>query len=186
MKKIISLILCIIFVFSFVACKEEKESNETVKRYHIEIDRYVEAGRLDNFDLKVGDPIDVAMQKLQATLDDHGDSNYSEYEIGDYTIMTDGVITCFYKTEDAASGITHIVAVEEAFGFKNLESIKTVRDALKSLGYTASEREPILGELFFMPVSEREGATILSYNIGENHLTFVFKENELSHIMIYN
>ena len=51
MKKALSLILCIMFVFSFTACKKKEENKTTSTPTHgVDVKKYVDAGFVVNTD----------------------------------------------------------------------------------------------------------------------------------------
>ena len=180
MKRIFSLILCIVFVLSLTACGKNSGNKSD---HSVDIEYYAKLGQIFDLEYKLGSNIEDTKNKLSETVDDHGESNYFDYESGDYTVMTDGTVCCCYKTEDKDSGITHIVKYGEAYGF-NIGAVSTqVRDTMSDMGYTATEREAKQGELFFLPSSAN--ITILEYEIKETVILFVFQEHALSATVIY-
>ncbi len=180
MKKILSLVLCLIFVFSLTACG----NNSGGKGNHsVDIEYYAKMGKISDIDYKLGASVDDAKTTLEQTSDDHGESNYFDYTSGDYTVMTDGSVCVCYKTEDKNDGITHIVKYGDAYGFTVGAVSTQVRDAMSNMGFNATEREAKSGELFFLPASA--GVTVLEYKIKENTVLFVFQEHALSAAVIY-
>lgn len=179
MKKIICLILCMIFVFSLTACGKE---NDKKTNHSVDIEYYAKHGQINDIKLKIGDKVESTKTLLSDTTDDHGESNYFDYESGEYTVMTDGTICACYKTEDASAGITHIVKYGSAYGF-NVGAVSTqIRDVMSGMGYEASEREAMRSELFFLPSATN--MTVLEYKIKENTVLFVFQEHALSATVI--
>ena len=181
MKKILSLILCMIFVFSFTACANNSHSD---RDHSVDVEYYGKLGQINDVPYKLGDGIDETYDVIStATLDDEGEYLYYEYESGNYTVMTDGTVCCCYKTQDKSKGITHIVKYGDAYGF-TVGTISTqVRDTMSEMGYDATEREAKSGELFFLPAST--GVTVLEYQIKENTVLFVFQQNALGATVIY-
>ena len=180
MKKILCLVLCVVFAFSLAACGEE---NDKKSNHSVDIEYYVSLGQINDLKYKLGDSVDSAVESLEATLDDHGESNYFDYQSGEYTIMTDGSVCCCYKTDDESAGITHIVKYGDAYGFTVGAVSTQVRDTMSNMGYESQEREAKSGELFFLPASA--GITVLEYQIKENTVLFVFQEHALSATVIY-
>ena len=180
MKKILSLVLCVVFVLSLSACG----GNGGKKSDHsIDIEYYAKLGQISDLEYKLGDDIEETKTALSEKLDDHGEPMYFDYTSGDYTIMTDGEVCGCYKTEDTDSGITHIVKYGDAYGF-TVGAISTdVRDTMSDMGFDTQEREAEKGEVFFLPASA--GITVLEYKIKENTLLFVFQEHALSATVIY-
>ena len=179
MKKIISLILCIIFVFSLTACGKNASKNSS---HSVDIEYYAKIGQINDVAYKLGDDIADVKTALSETTDDHGESNYFDYESGDYAIMTDGAVCACYKTEDESAGITHVVKYGDAYGFTVGDMSTQIRDVMTELGYTASEREAKKSDLFFLPSSA--DMTVLEYQIKDTTLLFVFQEHALSATVI--
>ena len=180
MKKILCLVLCIIFALSLTSCGKNLRGKS---KHSVDIEYYAKLGQISNLQYKLGDSIEDAKIALSKTEDDHGESNYFEYESGEYTVMTDGIACCCYKTDDKDSGITHIVKYGDAYGF-NIGAVSTqVRDIMSEMGFDATEREAKSGELFFLPASA--GTTVLQYQIKENTVLFVVQEHALSATVIY-
>ncbi len=179
MKKILCLVLCLIFVLSLAACGEDsdKKSNHSV-----DILYYARIGQINDLEYKLGDGVKQTQDLLNKTEDDHGESNYFDYESGDYTIMTDGAVCACYKTDDESAGITHIVKYGDAYGFTVGAVSNQIRDTMSELGYTATERGAKSGELFFLPAGA--DMTVLEYKIDSNIVLFVFQEHALSATVI--
>lgn len=180
MKKLLCLVLCIVFTLSLAACggKTGNKSN-----HKIDIEYYAGLGQISDLDYKLGDSIADAKTGLSVLVDDHGDPMYFDYPSSDYTVMTDGSSCCCYLTADEAGGITHIVKYGGAYGF-NIGAVSTaVRDTMSDMGYTATEREAKDGELFFLPSSAN--ITVLEYAIKEHTILFVFQDHALSAAVIY-
>lgn len=180
MKRFLSLILCIIFVLSLVACDKSSGGKND---HSIDVEYYAKLGQISDLNYKLDDSIENAKNKLSETTDDHGESLYFDYTSGDYTVMTDGSVCCCYKTDDETSGITHIVKYGGAYGF-NVGAVSTqVRDTMSEMGYDTEEREAKSGELFFLPAAAN--MTVLEYEIENNTVLFVFQEHALSATVIY-
>lgn len=179
MKKILSLVLCIVFVFSLTACGNNSNSGSD---HSVDIEYYAKMGKISDIDYILGADIDDAKTALLQTVDEDGESLYFDYTSGDYTVMSDGSVCCCYKTDTASEGITHIVKYGDAYGF-NIGSVSTqVRDTMSDMGFDATERDAKQGELFFLP----SGAdmTVLEYEIKDTTVLFVFQEHALSATVI--
>ena len=175
MKKFISLVLCLIFVFSFTACAEEEKASE--QKHTVDIEYYAKLGQISDLEYKLGDNTEDTKELLNKTTDDHGETNYFDYESGEYTIMTDGNVYCCYKTENEDAGITHIVKSGDAYGFTVGAVSTQVRDAMKTLGFDATERKAERSEIFFLPAGA--DMTVLEYKLGDTTVLFVFQQNAL-------
>lgn len=184
MKKILSLVLCIVFMFCLTACGKSSGKSD----HDIDIKYYASLGQINDVEYKLGGDVDSAQQTLSAdienSVDEHGHEKfYYDYQSGDYSVLTDGAVCCCYKTESKADGITHIVKYGGAYGFNQGAVSTQVSDTMSSLGYEANEREAKSGELFFMPAGA--GFTVLEYKIKDNTVLFVFQEHALSATVIY-
>lgn len=179
MKKILCLVLCIVFVFLFAACgKDGAQKTE----HSIDIEYYAKLGQINDLEYKLGDSVEKTKSQLNQTTDDHGESNYYDYPSGDYTIMTDGAVCACYKTDDESAGITHIVKYGDAYGFTVGDVSTQIRDIMSDIGYEATEREAKREDIFFLPAGA--DMTVLEYKINDTNLLFVFQEHALSATVI--
>ena len=180
MKKILYLVLCIIFIFSLTACGNNSGGND----HSVDVEYYAKLGQINDVDYRLGDDVDETKSVIStATVGDEGEYLYYDYQSGDYTIMTDGTVCCCYKTNDKSEGITYIVKYGDAYGF-NVGAVSTqIRNTMSNMGYETEEREAKSGELFFLPASS--GITVLEYQIKGNTVLFVFQEHALSAAVIY-
>lgn len=179
MKKILSAVLCLIMVLPLIACSQTK--NNKVK-HDVDIEYYAKIGKISDVDYKIGEDVADVKSTLEQTVDDHGESNYFDYESGEYTVMTDGAVCACYKTADESIGITHIVKYGDAYGFSVGAVSTQVRDVMSAAGYDSAEREAKKGELFFLPAGA--DMTVLEYKIKNYTLLFVFQEHALSATVI--
>lgn len=182
MKRILSLMLCIGFIFCLAACG----NNSDKANHNIDIKYYANLGQINDIEYKLGGDVDAAQQALSAdteNLEDEHEKFYYDYQSGDYTVLTDGAVCCCYKTESKADGITHIVKYGGAYGFNSGAVSTQVSDTMSSFGYESKEREAKSGELFFMPASA--GFTVLEYKIKDTTVLFVFEEHALGATVIY-
>ncbi len=179
MKKVISLILCVVFVLSLSACGKDGDKKST---HSVDIEYYAKLGQISDLEYKLGDSIENTKTLLDETVDHHGESNYFDYPSGEYTVMTDGTVCACYKTEDKDAGISHIVKYGDAYGFKAGDVSTQIRDIMSDMGYDADEREAKQGELFFMPAAA--DMTVLEYQIKDVSVLFVFQEHALGATVI--
>lgn len=184
-KKLLSFILCVIFMLSLTACGDKTENTD---EHSIDIKYYTNLGQINDVQYKLGGDVDSAQGSLSAdeenSADEHGHEKfYYDYESGDYTVLTDGSVCCCYKTDSKDDGITHIVKYGGAYGFNQGAVSTQVRDTMSDMGYEAEEREAKSGELFFLPSSDL--FTVLEYKIDNTTVLFVFQEHALSATVIY-
>ena len=179
MKKILCLVLCMVFVFSLAACSEESEEKGS---HSVDVEYYANLGQINGVAYKLGDSVQETKTALEETVDDHGESNYFDYLSGEYTIMSDGAIYCCYKTEDESAGLTHVITTGDAYGFTAGAVSVEVRDIMSSIGFDAKERDAKRSEIFFLPAGAQ--MTVLEYKIQNNTLLFVFQEHYLAATVI--
>ncbi len=175
MKKLLTFILALTFIFSLTACKD-KEPEQNPGGNTVNIESAAKEGMITEIDYKLGDDVDSTKKAMQAILNDEGESAYFEIEMGDYTVMTAGSVKCCYKTADKSVGLTHIVGLEDAFGFLDDTMITTAKSTLTGMGYEVKERDARDGEFFFLPNGEY---TVLEYKVEDNTVLFVFTNGEL-------
>ncbi len=179
MKKFLCLILCVIFTLSLTACGKDNNKNSN---HDIDVEYYAKMGKISGVDYKIGADVDDVKATLELTVDDHDESNYFDYESGEYTVMTDGSVCACYKTDDKSSGITHVVKYGDVYGFSAGAVSTLVRDTMSDTGFDATEREAKIGELFFLPAGA--DMTVLEYKIKDYTVLFVFQEHALSAAVI--
>ncbi len=191
MKKILSLVLCMIFVLSLTACGGENTKKE---KHNIDVQYYAKLGQINDVDYKLGDDVDKTLKSLSAEyskyqngegeFDEEAEAFYYDFESGKYTVMTDGNVSCAYVTDDKKSGITHIVKFGDVYGFNTGTVSTKLRDTMAAAGFEATERNAKSGELFFLPGSANMDMTVLEYKFKENTVLFVFQEHALSAAVI--
>ena len=191
MKKFLSLILCFVFVLSLSACGAKSgKINDGV-----DIKHYAKLGQIKDVEYKLGGDVDEAKQKLsekylsfangEGELSEENEAFYVDFESGDYTIMTDGVVSCCYLTDKKDEGITHVIKNGDAYGFEIGALSTQVRDTMSKSGYNATIRDAQKSELFFVPGSANMNMTVLEYAFDENKVLFVFQDNALCATVIY-
>ncbi len=179
MKKLLCVVLCFIFVFSFAACGKKDKEGEL----EVDVEYYAKLGQISGVDYTLKGDVDDAKKSLESAESDHDHTVFSEYPSGKYTVMTDGNVACCYETDKKESGITHIVKYGDAYGFYQGAISTQVRDTMADLGFDATERDAEKSELFFLPGSA--GLTVLEYKIKDSTVLFVFAEHALSAAVIY-
>lgn len=182
MKKVLSFVLVLSFLLCLGGCGK-KDTGKT--ELSVDIKYYADLGQINNIDFKLGDDADTVKDTLNNE-EEHTDDDdffYYDYETADFTVMTNGTVSCCYKTDNKDDGITHIVSFGDAYGFSHGSVSSEVQSTMANLGYKAEERSAEKGELFFLPSSST--LTVLQYDFEKNTVLFVFEENALSATLIY-
>ncbi|MBR3299936.1 MAG: hypothetical protein IKI68_00455 [Clostridia bacterium] len=180
MKKLICLTVCMLLIFSFAGCKEEKpeESHPTLQTEAsgVDIEKYVKSGKIPEVEFSLGDDVDTVKSAI-AEKDTEG--LFQVIEGDDYTIITTpDEVNLVYETEKKEEGIKYIVSLGTSYGFANDVDPNTVSLVMKEKGYKASLKtipEKLTG---FFPGSE--GLDCLNYEISGYSLNFVFENNYLT------
>ncbi len=180
MKKIISLLLAILFVVSFAGCKSDNKKEETKG---LDIEYYAKLGQIPEceFGLKTN-PEDI-IDKYDTT-EESGEevSNFSKIE-GEKTVLLDtGDANYYYQKKNKDMGIGYIISYDGGYGFKSGDISVEIKDAFADYDY--SEETADADELFFMYLPENN--SILRYTFGDNTVIFLFEDNALCATVIYS
>lgn len=176
MKKIICLLLCISFFFTFSACKEEKD---VIKLNSVE--EFATEGKIPECDYALGDDPEIIKSDFSKLAEDNEENYYFFDEEIDYSVIDNGVNKFFYKTNEKYKGVSYIVIFDEAYGF----SIGTTVENLKKemTGIQFSEEKLNEENTFFMK-TKREGK-VLKYKFSNNTVMFIFDGGRLCATAIY-
>jgi len=194
MKKIVSIILCFVFIFGLAACGKEKVSNNS----NIDLEYYAKLGKMPETDFTLGDDIDEVIKKLtdkqeqfdnehEEDLDHSHDHNQADFIFnvteGKKNVLIDnGAINYYYNKDNKKNGISFIVNYDTAFEFEIGTLISEVEENLT--GYELTEEEPNEEEIFF--VSYITDASVLKTRINDVAIIFVFQENMLFATAMYD
>ena len=193
MKKIIALILCLIFVFSFAGCKKTEKSSAT-----IDIEYYANLGKMPEIEFSLGSDPKTVKEKLEENYDkyletekDNDDHNhdhdataitFNEIEGKKNVLLSNGVTNYYYVKEKEDEGIAYIVNKDRSFDFELGTSIIDVKTALGDTKYNETE---VTEENAFFATAVTDG-TLLEIVCGDIVTLFVFQENELYATAMYN
>lgn len=179
MKKIISLLLVLVFMFSLTACGEKKEKNEG----EIDLEYYANLGEMPECEYKLGADADEVHDALYdyAQNADSEELMFNEYEKDGVSGVEDGIFSYFYEDDKKSDGIAYIVSYNKAYNFDLGEVILNIKEKVGNL--ECSEEELNEENAFFL-YGIPEG-TALKYEFKENTIMFFFQENELFATAIY-
>ena len=194
MKKLLALVLCFVFVFSFAACgeKEDKKSDRVDLQY------YAKLGKIPELSYTLGSDCDKVKKELSDIYEeylandphntpDHDHDHYAEdtyfevVEKDDYVFLNSGNKYFFYKNDEKKNGISYIVTFGDAFGFKMGDFIYEIKNALPNVEF--KEETITEGKLFFDEYLT-DGTTLTAEFDGVS-IMFVFLEGELYGTAMY-
>lgn len=197
MKKIISILMALVFVFSFAACGGKTKDTSSVIDKGNEIKALLENGKLDGVDFPLGTDNKVIREHYEDLIDALESAHSSQgghihtgeevmFEVmeGSKTITMDaGNTKFFYEKAKKNNGISVICTFKDVYGFVVGETTKNeIEESLASLnGKTVIATED---DLYFLSVVSK--AIILRYSVGDFQLDFYFSDNTLIAAVIMN
>lgn len=179
MKKLISLFLCIIFVFTLTACKDKDVENTSS---NVDIEYYVNLGSMPEVEYSLGTDPEIIKEELSKKSESSEEDFVYDVIEGEKNVLIDNGTFCYYyKKKDAKSGINYIVNYDTAFEVEIGSVILDVKNTFSNVEFT---EEPLNEENAFFVFGAQEG-TVLKAEFDENTVLFVFVENALSATAIY-
>lgn len=195
MKKIISLLLFVVFVLTFSACEKDKENGIEpidLEFYATELCKFPEG------EYALGANVDNVIKELTAkdkqiaenTVEDKDHSHthdeqqfYFEVQEGKKNVLIDNGNLCYYYNKNNKDkGISYIVNYDTAFGLEVGTVILEVKKALKNVSFT---EEPLTDENAFFASYVING-TVLKAKFEGTVVLFILQENELFATAMYN
>jgi len=171
MKKLLSLLLVCVFVFSFTACGEKKEEE---KQGTLDIEYYAKSGQMPECDYTLGSNVEDVKSQLSRKSEE-SEAVYNVTEGENNVLIESGTFSYYYKKAKPEEGIGCIVNYGKAYGFENGTVIVEVKEAIKGCEYT---EEALNEENAFFMFGAADG-TVLKCTADGNTVIFVFKENAL-------
>ncbi len=183
MKKIVSILLSAVILFSFAACGKEKAESSTPS---VDLEYYAKLGSIPDCPYKLGQDIEELKSALETaekeTVEAGGDYVYQVTE-GELSVqINNGSYIYYYEKDKEVAGISYIAALDSAFGFDSGESILSVKDALAGIEYT--EEDATSDNVFFM--LGFSGGKLLKYTFDNITIIFVFSDSMLTAAAIYD
>ena len=183
MKRIISLVLSIVFVLGLCGCKTGKNKGEN----GVDIEYYANLGQIPENDVVVG----TTYEELIAVLDKRGaeaekngeDYGYNEFEGESNVLISEGPYDYYYKKADSKKEIGYIISYGTAFGFEKDEVILNVENALKEYDYTKDNANEQNAFFYFGDYSKAE---VIKVNFKKSTIIFLFEESVLTATAIYS
>lgn len=186
MKRIASILLCLLMVFTFAACSKNAGS---VSDHDIDIEYYAKLGKIPECEFALGSEIEELKREMQEHLSvvESGDHNHGEFAYtfieGEKTALIDcGNYRYYYYKNAKDGGVSFIASFDDAYGFKMGDTISLVKDALSDFDY---KEEALNEENSFFLNGTPEGVC-LKAEFGESTVSFIFVENSLTATAIYD
>ena len=183
MKRIISLVLSIVFVLGLCGCGGEKGKDKD----GIDIEYYANLGQIPENDVALGityDQLVDVLDKRGAEAEKSGeDYGYNKYEGENNVLISEGPYDYYYKKADSKKEISYIISYGTAFGFEKDEVILNVENALKEFDY---KKESANEQNAFFYFGDYSKAEVLKVNFEKNTIIFLFEGNMLTATAIYS
>ena len=184
MKRILALLLALVFVFSFAGCKKEKEPQNETPSYQFDIAALAKEGKMPESTYALGTAFKVIDDAYNASLEHideaagHFDENKMEFTEGSVSYYyTSGPFLYYFSKDKKDEGLCFIVNFDTAYGFMaGYATDAEIKAAMPKL--TPTVREAKESDLFFMPVA-MEGCQMLIYEFDNIKLTFFMFEQTL-------
>ncbi len=182
MKKIIALVLCLIFVLGICGCK----SNKNNKDNSVDIEYFANLGQIPENEITLG----TTPEKLKEVLDKRGEEaekngehyGYNEVVGEKNVLVEEGPYDYYYKKANPEKGIAYIVSYVKAYGFELGDVIVEVEKKLENFDVekvSANEKNA------FFYFGDYSKAQILRVAFKENTVLFLFEESSLCATAIY-
>lgn len=179
MKRVLSLVLVLLLVFSISACGKKETSSG---RESIDIEYYAGIGSIPECSYSLGQDVD----ELNADLEEHYNTVEDEmvYEVteGKTTAKIDnGTFQYYYVKDKKEDGVSYIVNFDTAYGF-NIGTVSVeILDALNEYKYT---EEAMNDDNAFFVLGATEGK-VVKYEFSENAVSFIFVNDALYATAVY-
>ena len=178
MKRLFSLILAVILVFTFAACGKK---DDTSKDGGIDLEYYAELGSIPECEYSLGQDIATLKAELEELYNTEEEAVYNFVQKDDYAEIDSLGFQYYYLNDKESEGVSYIVALDKAFGFNpNTVSVE-ITDAFKGYDYT---EEALNDKNSFFILGAAEGK-VIKYKFKKNTVSFVFINDALFATAIY-
>lgn len=184
MKRILALVLSLVFVFCLCACGGKKEKDDTV----VDIEYYVNAGQIPESEFKLGEnpeTIKKALETKEKEAEKNGEHYFFTVEEGENNaLIRTGDYEYYYKKAAPDKGIAFMVSYSDVFGFKQGSVIVEVKKALED--YKVTEEKVDYDGMGFFYMGNADTTTVLKVPFENNTVMFYFEDNVLCATVIYS
>lgn len=179
MKRLVCLLLALVFVFSFTACgKKGEEKDENI----VDIEYYAKLGQIPECEYSLGAEVEKVKSELEAAAEESEDKMYQLEEGEESTLIYDGTHNYYYENDKQDKGISYIASYDKAYGFEIGEVSVTIKKALGDIEFT---EEPLSKDNAFFIFGAQNGS-VIKCEFENRTVMFVFDDNALCATAVYN
>ena len=187
MKKILTLVLSFVMIFTFfTACNNREIEEEPISSMkEVAIINKAKDGKIPEIQFGIGASVKEVKDYYTAAFEsDPNATELVESKAGEYAKLDLGSYAYYYLAEDEEAGIVGVTSVSTAFGFSTgtVTSIEDVKSAVKDDTVETITTED---ELFFLPGTPPEGAKKLYYMAGDYELKLFFFNDYLTAVSLF-
>ena len=181
MKRIIALILALGICFSFCACAGITDNE--YKGNGIDLAEALNSGKIPEIDIALGTAIDAVEISEDHSHQDDEIHGYSFVEGDKYSYFLDEKAFAYYKNAKKANGISVVLSISDAFGFKcnNFVSAESVKTAFGGIEFTEATVDK--NDLTIMPYM-LDTTKKLTYENGGRQAVFYLMDDQLIAVAI--
>ncbi len=177
MKKIISILLSLLLLFSFTACGDNSKSNSDIA----DLSYFAKLGQIPECEYKIGDSTETVNAELKKAAETSEDAVYDFIEGEENALIDGGLYNFYYKKENAQKGISYIVSYDKAFGFEIGTLWVEIENAYEDIKFKQEEMND--NNSFFL-LGNPEGK-VLKTEVSDYTVSFLFVDNALCATAIY-
>lgn len=183
MKRVLPIILSVVLMLTFVACKSDKNTADLQGE---DVEYYANLGKIPECEYTLGSSAEDLIKSLEEknntesqneNPDEQGDGYYQEIKSGDYNMIMTASFSYFYKKDSKNKGITHIVSYGKSYGYDIGTISIEIKKEMSARGFETSERDLTDDEKAFILGSS--DCSCLEYGFKGNTVLFVFQDNSL-------
>lgn len=181
MKKVLCLILAMVFVFSLCGCSKDGEKKD---KNNIDIEYYANLGQMPECKYSLNESINKIKDELSKEFDssDIEEMVYNVSEKGNRVQIDNGQYKYYYLKDKEDKGVSYIVNFDTAFGFEIGTSAAEIEMALEDFDFKTEE---ISKDKVFFLLGAPEG-NIIECSFEGNTVMFVFENHALCATALYN
>ncbi len=183
MKKVISVLLCLLLIVTFASCAKKKEKKQDTQ--NTGIISIAETGKITEAEFAVGNDLSLLKEKMDTQRNEHAGEEHGYGESHDlmmhkegntFSYYTDSSISYYYRSNNKEAGVAAIISYDAAFGFTvGLTNKYDITTAISDTPVVSKATEK---QTFFL-LFALEDCEILTYKAGKYNLNFYFSNGLL-------